>query len=238
MQQTSALYQQIISGEHYFEFRLVIDNVGTFDNSQLFELKRQNKTFDGKPEIGKAVSAEIDITLLKPVADIPRMATLRPSIRVCNATQQSEWIPQGVFFTDTRNVTNNGNGLDKVVIHGYDAMAKTEQEYPDTEHDWPYRDGDVVAEIATAIGVEVDSRTNGFLSAGYMIDLPIGYTMRETLEHIAAMNAGNFVMSNEGKLLFVPLFGLNSDEWLSGNYLADEDGNALVFGSEGWYMLV
>lgn len=239
MQPVSNTYKNITAGDGYwYEYKLTIDDVGTFYNAQIYNLKANNKTFTGKPEIGKAVAGEVDISMLKPAAAIPRMATLRPFVRACNSSQQSEWIPQGVYFIDTRNVTNNGNGLEKIAIHGFDAMAKAEQDYPDTEHDWPYLDKNVVAEIASEIGVEVDSRTNSFLSAGYKIDLPVGYTMRETLEHIAAMNAGNFIMSNEGKLLFVPLFGLNSDEWITGNYLADENGNALAFGNEGWYILV
>lgn len=238
MQTTSALYKSIIAGNHWFESRLVIDNVGTFSETDLFSISVQNNAVNGKPEIGKAVSAEINVKMLTPSTAIPRMATLRPSVRVCNATQQSEWIPQGVYFIDTREVTNNNDGLNILTLNGFDAMMKAEQDYPDTSHDWPYRDNLVVAEIASAMGVTVDSRTNAFITSGYMIDLPLGYTMRETLEHIAVMYAGNFVMSNEGKLLFVPLYGLNADEWLTGNYLADGNGNALTFGNEGWYILV
>lgn len=240
MQTTSALYKSILAGDnHWFENRLVIDNVGTFGETDLFSIETSNNAVNGKPEIGKAVAGEISVKMLMPSSTIPRMATLRPSVRVCNATQQSEWIAQGVYFIDTREVTNNDDGLNILTIHGYDAMMKAEQGYPNTSHDWPYRDSLVVAEIASAMGVTVDSRTNAFITSGYMIDLPLGYTMRETLEHIAVMYAGNFVMSNEGKLLFVPLFGLNAEEWLTGSYLSVEGStDALTFGNEGWYILV
>ena len=82
----------------------------------------------------------------------------------------------------------------------------------------------------------VDSRTYGFLTAGYEIALPVGYTMRETLAHIAGAYGGNFIITSENKLLFVPLYGLDPD--VTGSYLADENGNALVLGSEEWYILV
>lgn len=238
MQPTNALYQSILAGDHWFETKLVIDNVGTFTETSLSSIRTTSIAINGKPEIGKAVAGEIEVKLLNPSSAIPRMATLRPYIRARNATQTSDWFPQGVYFIDTREITNNDDGLSILTLHGYDAMMKAEQDYPSTSHSWPYRDTLVVAEIASAMGVTVDSRTNDFLTSRYMIDLPLGYTMRETLEHIATMYAGNFVMSNEGKLLFVPLYGLNSDEWLTGNYLADEDGNALTFGNEGWYILV
>ena len=150
-------------------------------------------------------------------------------------TETSEWLPNGVFWLDTREYRTYG-GESFVSIHGYDAMLKAEDDYPSTNHSWPYLDTAVVAEIATAMGVSVDARTTAWLTAGYLIELPTAYTMRETLEHIAAAYGGNFVMSAEGKLLFVPLCGM--DEPSAFDYLADENGNALVFGSESWCILV
>lgn len=238
MQTTSSLYKSIVSNAHWFEHRLTIDNVGSFSGNTIFSIATNRAVFKSKPTVGLAVAGEVDIKMLLPETAIPRMATLRPYVRACNSTQQSEWLPQGVYFIDTRSITHNDGGLNILTIHGYDAMVKSEQSYPNTDHDWPYRDTLVVAEIAAAMDITVDSRTYNFLTARCMIDLPISYTMRETLEHIAAMYAGNFVISNEGKLLFVPLFGLNSDEWLTGRYLADEGNRALTFGNEGWYILV
>lgn len=148
----------------------------------------------------------------------------------------SEWLPQGVYFVDTREVTHNDDGLDILTIHGYDAMLKAENDYPSTNHVWPYKDILVVNEIAQAIGVSVDSRVANFMTIGYMINLPAGYSMRETLEQIASAYAGNFCISPEGKLVFVPIYGYGED--FTGNYLAVENGDALVFGNEGWYILV
>ena len=239
MQTTSALYQTILAdSNHWFETKLIIDGVGTFGEGDLFEITRPWSAFDAVPSIGNAVSSEISVKMMMPSTAIPRMGKMTLYERVCNATQQSEWLMQGVFFIDTRSESNNDSSYKTLTLHGYDAMLKAEQDYPNTNHAWPYLDTSVVAEIATAMGVSVDSRTNSFLTAGNMIDLPVGYTMRETLGHIAALYCGNFVISSDGKLLLVPLFGLDSDEWLTGNYLADEDGNALTFGNEGWYALV
>lgn len=239
MQTVPASYNTILASDpHWYETKIVIDGVGTFGESDLFSVSRTWSAFDAVPSIGNAVSSEIELKMLLPSTAIPRMGKITLYERICNSSQQSDWLMQGVFFVDTRSESNNDDGLKTIKIHGYDAMMKCEQDYPNTNHNWPYLDKSVVAEIASTIGVSVDSRTNGFLTAGYMIDLPLGYTMRETLGHIAAMNCGNFVITSEGKLLFVPLYGLNSDEWLTGNYLADENGNALTFGNEGWYILV
>lgn len=151
------------------------------------------------------------------------------------AEGHSEWLQQGVYFIDTREVTHNDDGLNILTIHGYDSMLKTEDDYPSTNHVWPYLDISVVNEIAQTIGVSVDSRVAKYLTANYMINLPTGYSMREVLEQIASAYAGNFCISHEGKLVFVPLYGYTED--FVGDYLADESDNALVFGNEGWYIL-
>ena len=147
-----------------------------------------------------------------------------------SAEGHSEWLQQGVYFIDTRKVTHNDDGLNILTI------LKTEDDYPSTNHVWPYLDISVVNEIAQTIGVSVDSRVAKYLTANYMINLPTGYSMREVLEQIASAYAGNFCISPEGKLVFVPLYGYTED--FVGDYLADESDNALLFGNEGWYILV
>lgn len=154
-------------------------------------------------------------------------------------TKVSEWIKAGTYYIDTRLHNQSYNGIGTLDITAFDAMMKAEKDYPDTTHDWPYTDISVVAEIASTIGVTVDSRTYQFLTAGYQIEAPTGYVMREVLERIAAMYGGNFVITAENKLLFVPLYGLDPEENLTGSYLAVEGStDALTFGGEGWYILV
>lgn len=236
MQTTSALYQTIVAGSHYFETKVVIDgNDVTAEDIKSVRIIRKGMP-EEKPTIGGALSATLDLNILEPDFTIPKMATIVVYVRVRNATQTSEWLAQGTFFVDTRKLSEAVRERQTMTITAFDAMMKAEADYPDTNHDWPYLDKNVVAEIASTIGVTVDSRTNGFLTAGYMLYLPVGYTMRETLENIAASYGGNFVITADNKLLFVPLYGL--DPTVSGNYLADESGNALVFGNEGWCILV
>lgn len=288
MQNTSALYNSILSvGDYWYEAKLDIDGVGSFDETKLFAISTSVQMFHGSPTIGSAVAGEITVKMVYPTTvTIPTMAVLRPFVRVNGRVRvpsdvsvvndiivfqngaaitndilaldtsiaqilpndnlafvtdqyedaSSEWLPQGVFFVDTRERTVSGTGEDVLELHGYDAMLKAEQDYPDTNHTWPYLDISVVNEIAQTMGVEVDSRVAGFITAGYMVNLPTGYSMREVLGNIAAAYAGSFIMSPEGKLMFVPVYGLDPD--VEGSYLADEDGNALLFGNEGWCILV
>lgn len=237
MQTTSALYKSIVSSEnHWFETRISI-NGNIMSETQIMSVARTAPGMNSeKPSVGGALSAQLSVKILEPSFSIPRMAAINVFVRACDATRQSEWIPNGQYFIDTRAHNETVGSLGTMQITAYDAMMKFEQDYPSTTHDWPYRDTLVIAEMASAVGISVDARVNQLLTSGYMLGLPVGYTMRETLGHIAAAYGGNFIISNEGKLLFVPLYGFDPD--ISGNYLADESGNALVFGNEGWCILV
>lgn len=236
MQTHPTNYDTIIAGEHWFETQVTIAGNAVAETS-IMSLNRSRPGMpENKPSIGGALSATLNLTILKPSFTIPKLATIVVKVRARNSSLTSGWLNQGTFFTDTRKHNESAGSLGTIQITAYDAMAKTEADYPSTNHSWPALDKTVVSDIATAIGVTVDSRTNSFLTSGYLIDLPLGYTMRETLAHIAAAYGGNFVITADNQLLFVPLYGFDPD--ITGNYLADASANALVFGNEGWCVLV
>ena len=227
MQTTSALYNSIVGGDHWFETKLDIDNVGTFTESDLFALTTTHAMFDNTPKVGMAVAGEIDVKMLNPSASIPTMACLRPYVRACNATQQSEWIPQGVFYVDTRERTRDDTGLSFLTIHGYDAMLKGEQMY-NGRITGTSTDTQMVEEIAYQMGISVDSRTTTLMTAAYAIPFPAGYTYREILGFIASMYAGCFIITEEGKLRLVAIYELPPVT----NYLIDSAGNWITFGGD------
>lgn len=228
MQTTSALYNTILAdNNHWFETQLVIDGVGTFDETQLFSISTTLEMFQETLTVGKAVAGEIEVKMLLPSATIPQMACLRPQVRVCNDTQQSEWLAQGVFYIDTRERTKNNDGLDVLTIHGYDAMLKAEQMYNGRITD-DSTDIQMVTEIAYQMGVELDSRTTALMTKAFTIPFPVGYTYREILGYIAAMYVGCFIMSDEGKLRLVSMLELPAET----NYLIDQAGNAITFGGD------
>ena len=79
--------------------------------------------------------------------------------------------------------------------------------------------------MAALMGVEIDPRTA--LNSAYTIDYPVSnQTLRKTLSWIAATHGGNFVMTDEGKLLLVPLISAPAET----NYLVTEYGGPIVIG--------
>lgn len=228
MQETSVLYRTILADpDHWFETQLVIDGVGAFDETQLFSVNTSLEMFQDSPTIGKAVAGEINVKMMFPDTTIPDMACLRPQVRVCNATDQSEWLPQGVYYIDTRERTKNDDGLDVLTIHGYDAMLMAEQMY-NGRITGDSTDIEMVTEIAYQIGVELDSRTTDLMTAAFTIPFPVGYTYREILGYIASMYVGCFIMTDEGKLRLVSVLELPEET----NYLIDQIGDAITFGGD------
>lgn len=227
MQTTSVLYQTLIGTDgHYFETKLLINGV-TYDKSVLVEMTTSLTMFNGTPEIGKAVAGQIDVKMLTPSADIPAMAELKPFVRVCTATQSSEWLQQGVFYIDTRETTKNEAGENVLSIHGFDAMLKAEQMY-NGRITGDSTDIQMVTEIAYQLGVDVDARTTAMMTNGYNIPIPTGYTYREILGYIAAMYVGCFIMSDVGELRLVSILELPPET----NYLIDNMGDAITFGGD------
>ena len=227
MYTVSATYNAILSDElHWYETQVKINDVA-YSQSQIMEMSVNYRQFTEEyPVAGGCLSAELFLKMLTPSVQIPRMAKVEPFARITNGTLTSEWIPQGVFYIDTREQSQNDDNLPVMTLHCYDSMLKAEANYPETTHAWPCTDIDVVNEIATAMGVSVDARTTALMTHGYSISLPAGYTMRETLGYIAAMYAGNFVMSYDGELLLIGLNSLPPET----NYLIDNAGFAITFG--------
>jgi len=223
MQTVSALYQQIMSGEHYAERKINI--AGTdYGEDTIVSLTTTGGLFaDGTLSVGSAVSREINLSLWNISTTIPKMAKLIPYYRLSNGTQTSEWIQKGVYYIDTRSVDS---GL--LTIHGYDDMLKAEQIWtPDQSLEFPMPMTQAANIIADIMGVEIDART--VLNSAYTVDYPANdYTLRDVLRYIAAAHGGNWIMSDAGELWLVGLNTLPPET----NYLCDEDGDWITFGGD------
>lgn len=254
MQETSSLYKQLLADpRHWKECALAIGETGVlitkygegitfggvriltgssgadggFDETRLISMNTVAKVFSGNaPSVGECVSAQIDIEMLKPTADIAKQARLVPYVRLTDGIRHSEWIQKGVFYIDTRNKKEDSSNIEKLVIRGYDNMLRAEQDYPSSRLSWPARDIDVIKEIAEFIGVSVDSRTVSIMQRGYKVPYPSQYSCREVLGYIAAMYGGCFVMSDLGELRLVTINGIPAET----RYLIDSSGQAITFG--------
>lgn len=205
---------------HKTEIRVSIDGA-IYDIDKIYNAVLTRSVFaNNVPEVGCCCASTFDIEII-PDSRIPRMApiTVQTRLKSANGAIASEWIPTGTFFVDTRRKERDGTTMR---FTAYDSMLKADQPYlPNSSiTNWPANEALVVAEIATCMGVSVDVRTT---LAGYYVDYPQDYTMREVLGYIAAANGGNWIITPENKLLLVKLQGENS--FLGANYNA-----AILFG--------
>ena len=223
MQTVSALYQQIMSGEHYAERKINI--AGTdYGEDTIVSLTTTGGLFaDGTLSVGSAVSREINLSLWNISTTIPKMAKLIPYYRISNGAQTSEWIQKGVFYIDTRSVDS---GL--LTIHGYDDMLKAEQIWtPDQSLEFPMPMTQAVDIIANIMGVEIDAE-NGVKQLVHRRLSRERLYAQDVLRFIAAAHGGNWIMSDVGELWLVGLNDLPTET----NYLCDEDGDWITFGGD------
>lgn len=232
MQEVSARYQELLTGSHTKESRLLVDGTA-YGESTIIKgsLKTAIALFAGDtPAVGGAVAGEISVQLLGVLSSsVARMAELRPQVRlVGDSGEPSEWVAQGVYNVDKRSY-NKQTGV--LTLHGYDKMLATEQWYTGSVPSGGAVDIDIVNRVCTQVGITLDSETDSFFSASgkkYKVTKPRNYTCRELLQAIAGWYGGNWCMTPVGKLRLVLMNSLPKET----NYLVDNGGNAITFGGD------
>jgi len=171
--------------------------------------------------IGNATTAKLTLKLY--TDSIPRAATIKRYVRLKNGSQVTEWLPKGVFFTNRRSEEDG-----QWTVEAFDAMRKSEWIWtPDQSLVFPMTAPDAVSEIARIMQVQIDPRTQ--LNPAYTIDYPANdYTLRDELRFIAAAHGGNWIVTDEGKLLLVPLLSAPPETF----YLVTEYGDPITFGGD------
>lgn len=228
MHSVSDLYLSLLADKnHRVETKLSIAGV---EYSQADIVKDSLRVYGGLYStfgIGNCSAQQIDVELY-PKGTIPRQAKIEVFARLVLGERASEWIPKGVFYFATRK-TDRKTGV--LSVHGYDSMLKAEQTWLNSSYDaeaWPMPVWTAVNDIAARMGVAVDGRT--ILDAAFPVQYPVDsegdMTMREALGRIAVANAGNWIITDDGKLLLV---GLNSMPKET-NHLVTETGSAITFG--------
>ena len=228
MHATSELYQTLLAGKHTTEVRLNFSGIQTFFMDDLISVRVSRKVFpEDAPAVGGCRAGEIFVEMINPQKTIPPRQKMVLSARISDGTRYSEWLEKGTFFIDTRQVLGRGTPMERLSIHGYDALIKAEADYPSSSGlSWPAKDIDVVSEIAGAIGVKVSTETVAVMTAGFKVQLPSEYSCWETLGYIAAMYAGNFIIDDFGNLHLVLLNNIPEATY----YLQNEAGKTILIG--------
>lgn len=110
MQNTSALYQEIVSsGNYHTEVKAVIGGV-EYGITQLASLTTERHPFGtDKPTLGKAVAGEINLTAFLPVTSFPRMGRIEVYVRVTGfkEVEGSARLINDIIYLKDGTVTND-----------------------------------------------------------------------------------------------------------------------------------
>lgn len=226
MHRTSELYKRLISDPDT-EKEVKIDIAGTaYGMDRIISASTSGGIFT-KPDIGCCSARQLDLVIY-PNGTIPRQAKIQIFVRLKLGEQVSEWIPKGVYFISTRRTDRRTGTL---TIHGFDAMLKANAIWLTASYPLGYlpkTQRQAADDIAKRMGVQIDPRTE--LTDTFPVEYEeIGnedITMMEILQYIAVCNAGNWVITDEGKLLLIK-YGHGKPET---NYLVTEDGEPITFG--------
>lgn len=219
MQTVSSTYQTLRSQGAPKEVQAVIGTgLGyneNYEQNRIVSATTKSSVMDRAATIGNCIAKELSLVVRNPGV-IPRMALISMRYRLNDGTTQSEWIPKGKFYVDTRE---EGNGV--LTLTAYDPMLFADKPYTDIGERLTYKTGSnnsergVVNVIANRIGVEIDPRTAELLSANPISVPDPGegvYTMREMLGYIGAMYGGNWIITDENKLRLIVLGDIPDEE--------------------------
>lgn len=198
-----------------YEWR-VLQGVNTYE---LDRLKSINVTFaltsKSGIDIGNANAAECRMTLLEESANWQRMAMFTVQFRICSANggTKSEWLTLGKFYTDERSEDQQGN----LSIIAFDAMLKMEQtwsdkipaallpaSYPITAKAW--------ATMIQSAGLATFADLTQLNDTVAFVGLNTTSTIRDVLKSIAAVHAGNWMMTTSEKLNLMQFVNVDPEE--------------------------
>jgi len=204
MQDRSTLWKELAAGGA-FSLESIAE-IGGVQYASISAPVINRALFSDALSVGNCVSATLQFSLLTQDT-VPKSAKIVIQQRLTDGTKYSEWLPAGTFFVSKRT-SDAVTGL--LTFQCYDSMLKANTPYPLTdasEAEFPKSMTDCIKAIAVRMGVEVDPRTWNYIQTGfeYVVPMPIGLTMIKVLGYIAGVHGGNWIITPENKLRFVPL---------------------------------
>jgi hypothetical protein len=209
MQTKPTGWAERFAAAHKTEYRFVVNNMA-YTGSDIQSTPVLSKAFADRLSIGVCCSGTLRLVLReKANVTIPKAASVVAYCRLTapDGTDPTDWVEQGHYFISSRS---SQNGI--LTLSCRDLMLKARSSYWDKTQikAWPATMAAVVNDIAAAMGVAVDSRTQIKTGTAYRVTEPDGKaTMMDVLSGIAAAHAGNFVITETGALRLITIQGVS-----------------------------
>ena len=191
------------ASDHSAQYKLVINGVD-YTAEHIQTAPRLVRPMMDKPVIGRVCSATLTVTVReRENITIPKAATVDLYCRMARADGRvSGWLALGKFLVSSRKIKKS-----LITLTCRDYMLKTGRSYLDKTSltTWPQTYQAVAEDIASIIGVTLDSRCSFKTGTGFAVDaFPDDILMSEMLAGIAVCNGGNWIMTETGQLRLVP----------------------------------
>ena len=216
MKSASATYKILRAlNTSYYEWR-VLQSDKTYEIDKLKSINIAfSLTTQTGIDIGNANSAKCSLTVMEASSNWQRMAQFTVQFRICSAGggTKSEWITLGKFYTDERSEDKQGN----LSIIGYDAMLKLEVTWADKIPDQYLPASYPITARAWATMIE-NAQLADFADLTQLNDtvefvgLNTTSTIRDTLKTIAAVHAGNWMMTTSETLNLMQFVNVDPEE--------------------------
>lgn len=203
MQTAPTNWTALFSAKHKTEYRFLVNGV-EYLADDIKGTPTITKKLSDTFTIGQFSCASLTLEIY-PKSNIPKAAPVVAYCRLTstNGSTVTPWVEQGHFWIQSRS---SRDGIMSLVCR--DASMKAGDSYTDKTSfvDWPQPMTAVVSEIASLMGVEIDSRTVIKTGTDFVVDYPNeDLLMSEILGMIAAAHGGNWIMTEKGKLRLVPM---------------------------------
>jgi uncharacterized coiled-coil protein SlyX len=202
----SATYNTIIANGGHYEWQIVNGSLtvgGTMLSGSLKQTLYENAS------IGNVLSRQLDFEYFSDNITLDTTQPLQLQFRAVNDATSSAWYSKGQYWIDTIEQSPYTNNA---IVTAFDDLLKANVTYLRTGTWTAKTDYAILTEVATDIGVTIESGTDTLFSANPILitEMPnigeSGTTDMQMLSYIAIMHGGNFIMNDDGELQFIALF--------------------------------
>jgi|SRR5690606_10788724 len=191
MYPASELFQLLIKNPmREFDTKVIINGVEHGSNEVVEWDITETITESESYTIGNAIPTKFELKIYTQ-SIFPTNAEMRPYIRLID----TEWIPLGVFYVDSRKESDGG--IWEFVC--YDKLMQANQPW-ETELYLPASMSQVVQEICDVLEIQLAPDTS------LMFEVPLithEFTMRQVLGYIAGCHGANAKINRNGELAFI-----------------------------------
>lgn len=202
MIKTSELWKDITATNDFGVNWNVSINGVSYDMTEMYSIGIESPLFSSL-SVGNFCSAQLSVSVI-PKEEIPKMAKIIANMQVISGDKESEFVQRGVFYIGEREESDSGI----LSITSYDSALLSEVDFispgEEIQYEWPAKPAQVMDTICKKLGVELDERTS-LIDENIVQFTDPEISCRDMACDIASAHAGNWVVTNEGKWLLVPL---------------------------------